>query len=45
MGLFLSALGGPIWVPFVALTGVVSVLHLGGMLHAVMTQFTRFLVN
>ena len=45
MGLSFSILGGPIWVPLVALTGVVSVLDLGGMFHAVLTQLMLFLVR
>ena len=33
------------WIPFTALTGVVSVLDLGGMFCTVLTQLTLFLVG
>ena len=45
MGLLFSILGESIWVPLAALTGVVSVLDLGGMLSTVLTQLALFLVR
>ena len=45
MGLFLAVLRGSIWIPLAALTGVASILNLGGILCAILTQFTLFLAR
>ena len=45
MGLFLAILRGSIWIPLEALTGVVSILDLGGMLCAILTQLALFLAE
>ena len=45
MGLLFSILGGSIWIPLMALTGVVSVLDLGGMLSTVLAQLALLLAG
>ena len=42
MGLFLTTLQGSIWVLLAALTGVVSILDLEVMLHAILAQLMLF---
>ena len=45
MGLFLAVLQGSIWIPLAALTCVVSILDLGGMILATLTQLALFLAR
>ena len=43
--MFLAILRGSIWIPLAALTGIVSILHLGGMFCAKLTQLSLLLVG
>ena len=43
--MFLAILQESIWIPLVALTGVVSILYLGEMLRAILTTLMLFLAG
>ena len=45
MGLFLAIPQGSIWFPLVALTCVVNILELGGMLGAIQAQLALLLAG
>ena len=43
--MFLAIPQGSVWIPLVALTGVVSIFDLGGMLCTVLAQFLLLLAG
>ena len=43
--MFLAVPRGSIWIPLAALTGIVSILYLGGMFRAKLTQLLLLLVG